>query len=261
MPAKKTSPWEERSRQYNNDISGVLFKGFPQALNHHFHKTHINFIGEAIEKYQPKSILDAGCGYGRISMEILNRYPSVKLSGIDISEHYCSLYRQNTGMPAYAGDISDISGLDQKFDMVLCITVMMYSSPDDIGKNFKILFEYLNNNGILILIEPSAAGKKFTTLYGLLNLFKTPINKNSDHCFNKNEIISNCNINNAEIKHFRRNGITTLLIFPLYFITGVLKLKAKWFLKLLRQLDKLFGNAKLPSIHYFYVIRKKTENE
>ena len=49
---------------------------------------------QCIEKYQPKTILDIGCGYGRYLRSINTAYPDISLWGADIAESQIIMAQQ-----------------------------------------------------------------------------------------------------------------------------------------------------------------------
>ncbi len=69
--------WEERSRTLGNSKRSVLLKNIPSFINNAIHQQHLYFIFNSMEKNH-KEILDVGCGYGRISQELLKKDISLK---------------------------------------------------------------------------------------------------------------------------------------------------------------------------------------
>lgn len=50
-----------------------------------FYQKQEAFIVDVVRQFQPKSILELGCGFGRITRRILEALPNVKIVGIDLS--------------------------------------------------------------------------------------------------------------------------------------------------------------------------------
>ena len=74
--------WEKRSINYGASWKSVLFKGMPDLANEHFHSCHINFILECIKSNKDDiRILDIGCGYGRLSLPIIQKLPQAQIIG------------------------------------------------------------------------------------------------------------------------------------------------------------------------------------
>ena len=101
--------WEKRSINYGASWKSVLFKGMPDLANEHFHSCHINFILECIKSNKDDiRILDIGCGYGRLSLPIIQKLPQAQIIGLDISANYVNLYKENTGRDAFVGTLESL---------------------------------------------------------------------------------------------------------------------------------------------------------
>ena len=73
--------WEKRSKMFGSSPKGVLFKGLPDIFNEYIHNWQLNRILSEIDtKSKEINILDIGCGYGRISMPILEIFPQTKIT-------------------------------------------------------------------------------------------------------------------------------------------------------------------------------------
>lgn len=105
-----------------------------------------------------KSILEIGCGYGRVS-KILCRWGR-KVCGIDIvpwaineAKSYCS----NATFLSYDGKV--IPYLDQSFEIVLTWTVLQHINPNNIHKMIHEIKRVLKPGGYIIIYENVSTGK------------------------------------------------------------------------------------------------------
>jgi 2-polyprenyl-3-methyl-5-hydroxy-6-metoxy-1,4-benzoquinol methylase len=146
--------WEKRSNLFGTSLKGVLFKGVPDVVNEHMHDWHKKVILHSIKGKGGLRILDAGCGYGRLSLPMLHKFSNLDMIGLDISEHYVTLYKKNTNHPAWVGAIENIPKELGTFDFIICVTVLMYLDHDPLNQAISNLLSNLKRDGKLILIEP-----------------------------------------------------------------------------------------------------------
>ncbi|MBI4931134.1 MAG: class I SAM-dependent methyltransferase [Bacteroidetes bacterium] len=249
--------WEARSIQYKNDIKSVLFKRFPDILNNHIHNFHKKFILENIPNGDYK-ILDAGCGYGRNSLPLIERNPDIRITGIDISENFVKQFISNTGKPAYAGTLEKIPDEISKFDYIICVSVLMYVEKKNIDRAIQNMLSHLKKEGKIILIEPLTSGYFFSSGFGILNLFRKKNKTESEHCFKAKELKRHINNNGGIIFSEQRTPMTTIFIIPLYFFSLLMgNTIMNWIFKFISRLDGFLSKAKLPSLHCALVINIK----
>lgn len=144
--------WNSRERKLGNTKRAVLFKRFPALLNNYIHKRHISFIKNNLPDY-PNKLLDAGCGFGRVSSEIKKIYPNTKFHGVELCSNFAKHYNENLG-PCYNGAIQDFKCND-KFDVILIVTLLMYLDQFERVDVLDKLWEYLSPGGVIISIEPA----------------------------------------------------------------------------------------------------------
>jgi SAM-dependent methyltransferase len=113
------------------------------------------FLIDAIEKeniiHENTHVLDFGCGMGRVSKELINRF-SCNVTGIDISERmkvFASLYVSNPKKFKTSSSINE-----SVFDVALSIFALQHTQSPD--QEVKKIANSLVDNGIFILLnEPS----------------------------------------------------------------------------------------------------------
>jgi SAM-dependent methyltransferase len=121
--------------------------------------------GEAnfVWRYQPQTVLDAGCGTGRVAIELARR--GCATLGVDIDPKMLSRAKEKA--PALNWQLGDISTvrLSQNFDLiVLAGNVLLFVAPNTEADVIANLTSYLNVGGKLV------AG--FQLNYGTFNLLK-----------------------------------------------------------------------------------------
>ncbi len=149
-------------------LRSVLFKSLPDVVNEHLHNWHKNVILNFLEKKDGLKILDAGCGYGRLSIPIIEKFRGIDITGMEISENFFNLYKGNTNHPAFVEAVQNIPSELGTFDYIICVTVLMYLDGEKLKKAISNLLFHLKPEGKLILIEPDRSGAPFLTGFGFL---------------------------------------------------------------------------------------------
>lgn len=252
--------WEQRSIDYGATWKGVLFRGMPDMANEHFHLSHLNFILQCIKDSKATMrILDVGCGYGRLSLPVVKKFPQAQISGMDISPNYVKLYRKNTGRDAFIGAVDAIPREIGTFDYIIVVTVLMYLPENKLRETLSSLFAHLNPAGKIILIEPDKSGITFQTCCGLTKLMRKTDNINTGgKCFSASEIPAAIDKVGGSIIREERIPATTFFFLLIYLLTKTLPQKwMRGFFRLMTVLDDLLKNKKLPTLWSFYLIGKK----
>lgn len=247
--------WEQRSSEHLNELKGVLFKRFPESLNQYIHKAHLSFVLDNITSDSQK-ILDAGCGYGRISMEILKKFPQADISGLDVSDTYVELYKKNTGRNAFQGNMGSLPEALGKFDLIVCVAVLMYVPNEEVQQTISEILNHLHENGKIILIEPLQSGKFFSSGFGLLNLFTKDKSKTAGNCFEAKDLKRKIKECGGNIIREKRTPVTTFFIVPIYLLAKIFRQMGLVY-RCTNKCDKWLGGWKLPSLHTFLLIIKK----
>ena len=144
--------WEERALAYNGTKRAVLFKRLPTWLNYYIHARHIRFINKAINS-STRRLLDIGCGYGRISGAIKKRIPKIQFQGIELSEEFAKQYESTIG-PCHCGPVEDYTDTVQT-ESIVAVTVLMYIRRDELESVLLNIWNLLEENGTMTVIEPS----------------------------------------------------------------------------------------------------------
>jgi SAM-dependent methyltransferase len=91
------------------------------------------WIAEQLAQYRPRSVLEVGCGYGKLLREIRYRL-AVPLMGLDFSPTQLQQARQfldeQDNIELILGRGENLPFADASFDMVLTSAVILHNPPD-----------------------------------------------------------------------------------------------------------------------------------
>ena len=253
--------WEARSRLLGTSLKSVLFKGLPDIVNEHLHNWHKDLILKWIEHRHPLRILDVGCGYGRLSTPVIKKFPTVDITGIDISENFVRLYQANTHHPAFVETVQNLPAPLGTFDYIICVTVLMYLDGENLRKATSNLLFHLKPEGKLIVIEPHGSGDLFQTGFGIVSFIRNRLHRDAIYTlgrsFRRSEIDNLFNHAGGRILTECRLPITSLFILPLALIGRLLpKGWVRGIYKIVSFFDALLGQFKLPSLHVAYLVSR-----
>jgi SAM-dependent methyltransferase len=116
---------------------------------------YVNKVLELIKIKDCGSVLDFGCGEGKITSEISRVNPTARIKGIDLSARailFARAFNYGKKIDFSAEDIKDIN---EKFDVVAAVEVMEHISDEDIKCVFEKFKNILNDNGRLVISVPS----------------------------------------------------------------------------------------------------------
>ncbi|HSG97869.1 MAG TPA: class I SAM-dependent methyltransferase [Woeseiaceae bacterium] len=145
--------WDQRSARLGSTQRAVLFKRFPGWLNQSIHRRHVRFIADNCPSGVSR-VLDVGCGYGRISIELAERFPEASFLGVDLSTEFARHYEQNVG-PCFNGPIQEFHS-DDTYDLILIVTTLMYLSAEEHVEVLKRLWSSLAPGGRILCVEPAS---------------------------------------------------------------------------------------------------------
>lgn len=127
----------------------LLYASLDWGLHYLAYMQHI--VGH-IRRLQPASLLDVGCGDGRLLSMIGTEVP--RRVGIDLSEQGIAFAR--AFVPEVEFIVGDLADLTEKFDVVACVETLEHI-PDMVMKNFvAALHARLQPQGRLVVSVPGA---------------------------------------------------------------------------------------------------------
>jgi SAM-dependent methyltransferase len=110
-----------------------------------------NVHGEAdfVQRFAPASVLDAGCGTGRVGRELAGR--GIEVVGVDIDPDMLETAQRKA--PDVDWHVADLANVDlgRTFDaIVMAGNVMIFLAPDSEGAVVANLARHLSPGGVLI---------------------------------------------------------------------------------------------------------------
>ena len=107
--------------------------------------------GEAdfVQRFSPASVLDAGCGTGRVSIELARR--GIDVAGVDLDEPFISQARTKAPeLEFHHDDLLNVR-LDRRFDaVVMAGNVMIFVAPGTEAAVIANMANHLNPGGYLM---------------------------------------------------------------------------------------------------------------
>jgi len=256
--------WVNRSRVLRSQkYKGVLFRHFPELLNDYLHQWTVELITSHISG-RDKNILDIGCGYGRLSIQIREKYPDALLVGLDISPYYLKEYIchvQNGS--ALLTDSAFLPFKKGSFDIVFEVFSLMYlPTKTSYRQATQEMLYALSDRGSMLVIENNRVGTFFLNGFGLFNLFSKFRSKK------KSETAEGLIFSGHEIDlMIQKNGgvVTTkcgmplfTLFIPLNILLSFVSLRLlRKILSVIRRLDPVFQFLNFFSLYHFYWIKKR----
>ncbi len=252
--------WETRSKQYGRRIEGVLPKSLPPELNNYLDNFMFEEIAGCVGDKSQK-MLDLGCGYGRLSKRLLQKYSNLKITGVDLSQTYVDIYNRqlNPRGVAIKGDIKKLPFKNNTFDIVFIVTALMYVvDRADQERVISEMVRVLKHKGFLIIIERSPIGHAIFTLGGFLPAVRGK-NKNeiSSVSFKYGEMKKLLKKNNLEVLKVSGVPFWTMFIHLNLALSFISKALLNTSLKFTHFLDKKFSSFLTPSMYISYISTRK----
>ncbi|MBO82779.1 MAG: hypothetical protein CL506_00250, partial [Actinobacteria bacterium] len=118
--------------------------------------TLMEFILNEIKKDSPKTILDFGCGDGRLTKEIINRFNS-EIYGVDISQKaltfakiLCNITNKNL---IFFNNLKDLPSI--KFDFIVATEVIEHIDEKELPNVLRDIYEIISDDGTFLITVPS----------------------------------------------------------------------------------------------------------
>jgi SAM-dependent methyltransferase len=113
--------------------------------------TYMTWVRNQILDIKPRSLLDVGCGDGRLG-SLLGSWAG-RYVGVDLAEQAIAFARAfNPGAEFIIGDVSDVPGT---FDVVACIEVLEHIPDQDLEGFVASLSEKVSLHGVLLVSVPT----------------------------------------------------------------------------------------------------------
>lgn len=101
-----------------------------------------------------KRVAELACGTGANSLELHERFPSVKTVGFDISERACADYAENLQSEAYQVDLTREYEPGETFDAAMVIGGL-HHCVSDMQMTLNNIARMLKPGGLLLMMEPN----------------------------------------------------------------------------------------------------------
>lgn len=145
--------WTERGRHWEDEARR---RGFWDAENPP--------LLELLDTLTFDSVLDLGCGFGRVGSSILQRWPGVEYTGVDVSPDLIKGARQRIpGTELIVADLATWDS-DRHWDLVLAVSTLGHIRPEDVGP----LIERMRRWAIrdIVHVDWNEVGKQTDFQYG-----------------------------------------------------------------------------------------------
>ena len=117
---------------------------------------YLEFVIDRIASLSFGSLLDVGCGDGRLLHEIKSRFHDKRLVELDMSERALRFAGAfNPDIQFICGDITDPAAMEGKFDVITLIETLEHIPPEDISAFVEALARRLADDGAAVITVPS----------------------------------------------------------------------------------------------------------
>lgn len=235
-------------------------KSFPRIVNLYLDQWMFEQAAGVINPAKKIKILDLGCGYGRLSRQLLKAFPKAETVGVDISPNYIKLYNQDLRPRGRAlkVDIRKLPFKNNSFDVVVMMATLMYVvDKSDQKKVMQEIFRVLKTDGKFIFIERNPLGYAWVTAGGLVGKIRGQKHREiSAVSFEPRYLSKLIKSSGSSVGQLRGLPFGTLFL-PGLIITGLLSEKlTSWMLAMIKPLDKIFTKFITFSLYVAYIGRK-----
>ncbi len=119
------------------------------------HMSYMEFLVEKISNLPYNTLLDAGCGEGRLLYELEQKSPEKKFLGIDISERALHFARGFTTSSSFVVHDIIAKPTDEHFELCTSIEVIEHIPPEYIPAYVSNIANSLVTGGTLIITTPT----------------------------------------------------------------------------------------------------------
>ncbi|MDY6784730.1 MAG: class I SAM-dependent methyltransferase [Cyanobacteriota bacterium] len=132
-------------------------KGFTQCYNFPWginYAATLEFLGDRLKQETFNSLIDVGCGDGRIAKEMRTRFKNKVVEGVDYSPRSIKMARAFDEEGTYHNLNIIEDSLNRRYDLALLIEVFEHIPPDLGDRFLQAVANLLEDNGTLILTVP-----------------------------------------------------------------------------------------------------------
>lgn len=149
--------WDCLATEFGGSSLGAVIAEHNDRVNYYFDKTTKKILRRALN-VDHKSVLDLGCGIGRLSVWLASK--AALVTGLDISEEMIRVARhkavsqgaRNTSFAVYDGTALPFG--DGSFDVAVCCAVLKYVVDDgDLSTIIKEMCRAVGRGGQVVVID------------------------------------------------------------------------------------------------------------
>lgn len=255
--------WIARSRaSLGRKYKGVLFSGLPEALNDYLHEWTSRLVtGHVGDK--DRSILDIGCGYGRLSLPLREKLPGASLVGLDVSPYYAREYLQNIDRAfSVISDSVRLPFKKARFDTIFEVFSLMYlPDKETYQQTLEEMFYSLKSDGSILIIENSRVGAYLLSGFGISGLLSRVIGRSVSEgtrglLFEYREIDRMIERSGGRV--IKKTGMPLFtLLLPFSLLLGYVSPRLlKIALSILRSVEDKLQILNFLSLYHFYLVRR-----
>lgn len=112
-----------------------------------------NWIYEVVKSFNPKNILDVGCGRGWTITELKKLLQNSQFTGVEPSIHNADKANEG-GLKVYNGFVSTLKDKLEKYDLIYSTNVLQHvTNPENFISD---LLEHLTDDGIILITCPNS---------------------------------------------------------------------------------------------------------
>jgi 2-polyprenyl-3-methyl-5-hydroxy-6-metoxy-1,4-benzoquinol methylase len=143
-------PYHHLTHESSNSF--YIFQHLFWGLEHY---TYIKFVINQISKIKHHTLLDIGCGEGRIIKELELQNPNVQHTGIDISPTAIAFANSFTTKSNFLTHDITTSKYPDNFDIIISCEVIEHISPEKLDSYIKNISTSLKPGGYFIFTTPT----------------------------------------------------------------------------------------------------------
>lgn len=145
--------WRDRGRRFEDEAKAAGWWGIDNQP-----------LVDVLRALHFTSVLDIGCGFGRMADVAMRLKPGVRYLGVDVSPDMIESARQRYPYSEWlCADYRDFRAT-RKFDLVLAVSSLSYLSPDEIEPVLARLRKWAVRD--LVIVDWNEAGERTDVQYG-----------------------------------------------------------------------------------------------
>jgi len=140
-PTKPVNPIElpiQLCKRYEIDKEEFYFQTRQTLETKHF-----MMVRQWLDKFNPKTVLDVGCGFGLFGHAIKTVEPKIKYTGVEISKYVADRWNFKS-MELIHDDIRNVT-IDKKYDLILFLDILEHLDYEGLDKVLKNTCKSGNN--------------------------------------------------------------------------------------------------------------------